>query len=243
MQPLRKIWEELPKASKKNRMAKVECLLEQDMAKPLDLFGDFLLNYWMLKSNLWKSLFINLIFCFKLVITTMIRNPRKGKSFFAKDRRFSSCSDMFQHWRRKHFSALRDVPTFPGGPVLCYPETHFHCYHWVKICRIPKELDPHTPTNAADLMCFFSFDCLSRTCENPWRFDHLPVLLEIVPSEIGKSAFWPQLGFNELHEGRRFPTCWHCSDAVGRWPWQTLILWEGGDDLGFRGNFEMYISA
>ena len=145
MQPLRKIWEELPKASKKNRMAKVECLLEQDMAKPLDLFGDFLLNYWMLKSNLWKSLFINLIFCFKLVITTMIRNPRKGKSFFAKDRRFSSCSDMFQHWRRKHFSALRDVPTFRGGPVLCYPETHFHCYHWVKICRIPKELDPTPP--------------------------------------------------------------------------------------------------
>ena len=86
---------------------------------------------------------------------------------------------------------------------------------------------PQAPTNAAiDLMCFFSFDCLSRTCENPWRFDHLPCLsfskschlkLENQPSDLNlgsmnytKDVVFPLVGTAVLPLVDDLGRHWYC---------------------------------
>lgn len=68
---------------------------------------------------------------------------------------------------------------------------------------------------------------------HPWRFDHLPCLsFSPVPSEIGNQPTSTWVQWITRRTSRFLPlvgtyTSWGA--AFGRWPWQSLILWEGGE--------------
>ena len=68
---------------------------------------------------------------------------------------------------------------------------------------------------------------------HPWRFDHLPCLsFSPVPSENGNQPTSTWVQWITRRTNRFLPlvgtyTSWGA--AFGRWPWQSLILWEGGE--------------